>query len=149
MSAPSSPPDWTRLETFRFGDGPDLADELLALVLAGTKTATCWAARHGLLTQIGKRMVVLDGADRPAAILETLEVTERRYLEVDAAFAHDEGEGDRSLGYWRAAHREYFEKEGCFAPDMPLYCERFRLVRRIDPAEIPAGWSKPAGQGIS
>ena len=29
--------------TFSFGDSPELAEELLALVLAGTKTATCGA----------------------------------------------------------------------------------------------------------
>jgi uncharacterized protein YhfF len=31
--------------TFSFGDSPAMADELLALVLAGTKTATCGARR--------------------------------------------------------------------------------------------------------
>jgi uncharacterized protein YhfF len=31
--------------TFAFGDSPALADELLALVLAGRKTATCAALR--------------------------------------------------------------------------------------------------------
>ena len=31
--------------TFQFGDSPELADELLALVLAGAKTATCGALR--------------------------------------------------------------------------------------------------------
>ena len=31
--------------TFAFGDTPQMADALLALVLAGTKTATCGALR--------------------------------------------------------------------------------------------------------
>jgi uncharacterized protein YhfF len=52
--------------------------------------------------------------------------------DVDQAFAFDEGEGDRSLAYWRAAHRRYFSRQGTFAPDMLLNCERFRLVARID-----------------
>jgi len=50
---------------------------------------------------------------------------------VDAAFAHDEGEGDRSLAFWRSAHRAYFTRLGQFAEDMPLCCERFRVVQRI------------------
>ena len=33
-------------ETFRFGDSKALCDRILALVRAGTKTATCEAARH-------------------------------------------------------------------------------------------------------
>jgi uncharacterized protein YhfF len=42
--------DWQDLETFSFGDGPDLANLLLELVLAGTKRATCWAESQGLLS---------------------------------------------------------------------------------------------------
>jgi uncharacterized protein YhfF len=35
--------DDAELERFAFGDSPQMADALLALVLAGTKTATCSA----------------------------------------------------------------------------------------------------------
>jgi uncharacterized protein YhfF len=62
------------------------------------------------------------------AILETVELARRRFAEVGAAFAYDEGEGDRSLEYWRQAHTEYFTRRGEFSPDMELHCERFRLV---------------------
>ena len=58
--------DWRSLETFSFGDNSALADELADVVLQGTKTATCWAASQGLLTEVGKRMVMLDGAARLA-----------------------------------------------------------------------------------
>jgi uncharacterized protein YhfF len=61
-------------------------------------------------------------------VIETLEVSYRRYNEVDAAFAYEEGEGDRSLRYWREAHRSYFGRMGRFSEDMMLMCERFRLV---------------------
>jgi uncharacterized protein YhfF len=125
---------WRSLETFSFGDGPELADELAELVLEGRKTATCWAASEGLPTELGKRMVVLDGAGRPRAVIETVELTQRRFDEVDAAFAHDEGEGDRSLACWREDHRRYFTRRGQFAPDMLLWCERFRVVETIDSA---------------
>ncbi len=126
--------DWSQLESFSFGDGPALADELAALVLAGTKTATCWAASDGTLTHVGKRMVVLDGSRRPLAIIETVELSQRRFNEVDSEFANDEGEGDRSLTYWREAHRRYFRRLGQFAEDMLLYCERFHVVERLERA---------------
>lgn len=119
---------WTSLESFAFGDLPAMADALGALVVAGTKTATCWAANEGEITHPGKRMVMLDGRGRPWAVIETLEVIRRRFDEVDAAFAHDEGEGDRTLADWREGHRRYFTRHGQFSPDMPLFCERFRLV---------------------
>jgi uncharacterized protein YhfF len=126
--------DWRSLETFSFGDGPALADELAALVLEGKKTATCWAASQGLLTQVGKRMIMLDGAGRCRAVIETVELVERRFPDIDDAFAHDEGEGDRTLAYWRKAHETYFSRLGQFAPDMLLWCERFRLVETSDRA---------------
>jgi uncharacterized protein YhfF len=120
------------LETFSFGDSPDLANELLELVLSGTKRATCWAESQGLLSaEVGKMMVVLDGQVIPRAVLKTIELTKRRFDEVDEAFAYDEGEGDRSLQYWRNAHTRYFTRLGRYAPDMMLWCERFELVERI------------------
>ena len=117
------------LESFAFGDSPELMDELLELVLIGKKTATCWAASEGDKgAAVGKRWIAKDGQGRPSVVLETVELARRRLGEVDAAFAHDEGEGDRSLEYWRQAHTEYFTGRGEFSPDMELYCERFRPV---------------------
>jgi uncharacterized protein YhfF len=124
-----------RPETFTFGDNPNLADELATLVLAGRKRATCWAICDGKLTEVGKRMVMLDGAGRPCAVLETLELVQRRFGDVDAAFAFEEGEGDCTLAYWRQAHRDYFSRKNQFTEDMLLWCERFRVVETIAGAE--------------
>jgi len=109
--------DWQNLQTFTFGDGPELADELLDLVLQGRKRATCWAESQGLLSaEVGKLIVVLDGKGTPKVVVKTVELTKRRFDEVDEAFAHDEGEGDLSLRFWRAAHTRYFTRLGRFAP---------------------------------
>lgn len=76
-------------------------------------------------------MVVLDGEGVPKAILKTVELTRRRFDQVDEAFAYDEGEVI-GLQYWREAHRRYFTRIGRYAPDMMLWCERFELVERFD-----------------
>jgi|SRR5690348_4041683 len=124
--------EWRHLESFAFGDSPELADELLALVLEGKKRATCWAVAEGMKgAEIGKLMVVRDGGGRPRAVVQTFELTQRRFDEVDEQFAFDEGEGDRSLAYWRAAHQRYFTRLKLFRPEMMLWCERFRLVMTI------------------
>jgi uncharacterized protein YhfF len=124
--------DWHSLETFAFGDSPELADALLELVLSGRKRATCWAESQGLLAaEVGKSMVVLDGRGVAKAVVKTIELTQRAFNDVDDAFAYDEGEGDRSLAYWRAAHIRYFTRIGRYAPDMKLWCERFELVARL------------------
>jgi uncharacterized protein YhfF len=123
--------------TFAFGDSPALADELLALVLAGKKTATCAAEKDYAEDSadkpvVGRRDMVLDGAGRPAAVIETVEVTYRRFDEVDAAFARDEGEGEANLEQWRRDHETYFRRNGGFSTDMELLCERFRLVEILE-----------------
>ena len=55
------------------------------------------------------------------------------YNEVDAEFARAEGEGDLSLNFWRTAHKNFFSrtlpkigKE--FSEDLPVVCERFRVI---------------------
>ena len=124
--------DWKSLEAHMFGDGPDLANELLGLVLEGKKTATCWDAAEGLKgAEVGKPWAVKDGDGVVRCVMETVELTQRRFNEVDAAFAYDEGEDDRTLAAWRAAHTHYFSRNGGFAPDMLLNCERFRLVEIV------------------
>lgn len=121
-----------------WGDSPQMADELGALIAAGTKTATCSAlweyeAEGSPLPETGSKTIVLDGYNDPLCIVETTEVGVRPYNEVDARFAYEEGEGDRSLEYWREAHWRFFSrtlpnigKEP--TPDMPLVCERFRVI---------------------
>jgi uncharacterized protein YhfF len=121
--------DWRRLPRFPFGDGPELADELLDLILVGKKRATCWSAADGEKgTVVGGRWVVEDGLGRPRAVLETTALTQLRFDEVAADFAAAEGEGNQTLGYWRDAHQDYFTRNGGFSPEMLLWCERFELV---------------------
>ena len=122
------PEKYQGLRSFAFGDGPALANELLDLVMRGVKTATCSTEDEPNTSTPGEQWIVLDGSGVPRCVIETTEVTYRRFGEVDGAFAHEEGEGDRSLNYWRQAHRIYFGRQGKFREDMMLMCERFRLV---------------------
>ncbi len=124
-------------QAWAFGDSPELADELLELVLAGTKTATCDAvwrfkADDEPIPQPGDFSIILDGADRPRCVIETTEARVLPMNEVDEQFAYDEGEGDRSREYWYAAHERFFRRilpniDREFDPTMPLVLERFRL----------------------
>jgi len=122
------PEKYRGLRAFAFGDGPELADELLGLVIRGIKTATCSTEDEPNTSTPGERWIVRDGHGEPRCVIETTEVSYRRFDEVDANFAFEEGEGDRSLDYWRKAHRVYFARQGKFSEDMMLMCERFRLV---------------------
>jgi len=134
----ASPASDEAYEAWAFGDGPGLADELGALVLSGRKTATCsalWEVEAGEepMPRVGEKSVVLDGRGEPLCVVETTEVELRRFDEVDEQFAYEEGEDDRSLESWRGGHRRYFSRTlpaigRRFSEDMPLVCERFRVI---------------------
>lgn len=123
-----------------FGDSPAMADELGSLVGQGIKTATCsalweWQAEGGPLPEVGLKTIVLNGQGEPWCIIETTEVTIRPFNEVDASFAYEEGEGDRSLACWREAHRTFFSRTlprigRSFDETILLVCERFRVIYR-------------------
>jgi len=121
-----------------FGDSPGLADELLALVLAGTKRATASLLRdvtvgNEPMPRVGGHVIVLDGAGVPRCIWRTTDVMVNRLIAVDVAFAWDEGEGDRTRADWLDGHRRYFarqaEREGfVFNDDIQTVFERFTVV---------------------
>lgn len=121
-----------------FGHTAEVADALGDLVLRGIKTATCslmwmYEAEQEPLPQTGDLSIILDGTGAPLCIIETIELQVRVYQDVDAQFAYDEGEGDRSLAYWRDVHWRYFAEECAsigreVSLDMPLLCERFKVV---------------------
>lgn len=118
-----------------FGDSAEMADELADLVLRGIKTATCSRYLNGNVLDDGGLSILLDGAGRPLCLVETYEITVRRFCEVDADFAAAEGENDRSLDGWRRAHRTFFSREAVkegyeVGEDMLLSCERFRVLYR-------------------
>ncbi len=73
--------------------------------------------------------MVLDGQDAPVCIVRTTRVELRRFGDVDEQFAWDEGEGDRSLAYWREAHIVYLASVGITIDDDTLVVlEWFELV---------------------
>jgi uncharacterized protein YhfF len=131
MSMPI-PERYKHLPAFSFGDSPELADKLLELVVKGIKNATCSTEDEPNTSVPGERWIVLDGRGEPRCVIESTEVTYRRFDQIDAGFAYDEGEGDRSLADWRRAHRAYFGRLGRFSEEMMLMCERFRLVEVFD-----------------
>jgi uncharacterized protein YhfF len=118
----------------RFGDSPRLADELLHLVRSGTKRATAsLVADLPELPRIGTYWIVCDSAGAPSVILRTTELRLVPFHDVDAGFAFDEGEDDRTLASWRTEHRRYFARRSAalgvpFTDDTLILLERFRVV---------------------
>lgn len=132
---PNAPKDY---EAWAFGDSKEMADGLAKLVLEGTKTAT--ASNYTLyelddepLPSIGLHNIILNGEGEAVAIVETISVEVVPFDEVTEEHAYLEGEGDRTLRYWRDVHEIFFKKEFDtsdqeFHYKILVVCERFRLI---------------------
>lgn len=124
-------------EAWAFGATPAHAHELLALVLAGIKTATAsslWDHEHTgePVPEVGWLNIILDGEGHPRALLETVAVDVVPFAKVTPEHAFAEGEGDRTLATWRDIHERYWRDHSDspkgFAPEMPVVCEQLRLL---------------------
>lgn len=121
-----------------FGDSAELADELLALVLEGQKTATAtlvceFTAESQLLPRIGGHWIACDGSGTPTVVLRSTWLRLGPISSVDDAFAWDEGEGDRSRESWLTDHIGYWkrvtENRGIpWSDGLDVVFERFEVV---------------------
>ncbi|WP_448070507.1 ASCH domain-containing protein [Georgenia yuyongxinii] len=127
-----TPPAWS------FGKDAQEADELLALVVAGVKTATAsalweWEEEDEPLPQGGDLSIVCDGAGEPRLLVRTTSVQVVPFDQVPPEHAVAEGEGDKTLARWRDVHERYFREVlgpygREFAADMPVVLERFTVL---------------------
>lgn len=123
-------------EAWSFGDD---ADKLAELVKAGRKTATCSAlifykSEDEELPQVGEYSIILDSDGDAVCIIRTTSVYVTTFDAVSKEHAYKEGEGDRSLEYWRKVHRKFFEEElkainRQFDEKLELVCEEFEVVK--------------------
>ena len=127
------------VDVWCFGGDDAMSRQLADLVITGTKTATCamlaeFTAEGLAPPRPGDLSIVTDPDGAPRCLIEHTETTICPFREVDAAFAAEEGEGDRSLAHWRACHAAYFTAQarilGCtFDEQTLLVNQRFRLLR--------------------
>ena len=102
-------------EAWAFGDSPAMADDLAALVVAGTKRATAgllaeYQAEQEPLPEPGDLSIIIDGRGAPVCLIRTTDVRVGVLESVDDQFAWDEGEGDRTRASWLREHRAFFER---------------------------------------
>ena len=129
-------------ESFFFA-GPELADELGALVLAGHKRATAalvWSleAEGQAPPRPGALSIVTNARGEALCVIETCHTEIVPFDQVTAAFAAPiEGEGDKSLrfcarrtGTSSAASARVSGREPSLS--MPVLCEQFKVVWRAD-----------------
>ena len=122
-------------EAWAFGEAPD---QLALLVKDGIKTATCSAYdlyqhENESLPKAGEYSVILNSRKEAVCIIQTTKVYVAAFDQVTAEHAFKEGEGDRSLEYWRKVHESFLQKElaainRSFDRNTRVVCEEFKLV---------------------
>lgn len=115
-----------------------LADELAELTKQEIKTATSSAYDFYILEgealpKTGEWNIILNSQDKAVCITRTTAVSIVPYNEVTSEYAYKEGEGNRSLEYWKTAHKEFYSKEYeenglVFKETIPIVCEEFKLM---------------------
>lgn len=128
----------TSFQVWHFGDTPEMARELAELVISDQKIATASLVKvNELKPELAPipdgLSVVTNFEGNPLCVIQTTEIHHLPFNKVDAQFAFNEGEGDRSLDYWRKVHRDYFTKEAReldieFNEESLICCERFKLL---------------------
>lgn len=136
-TAPAISPEMP-YQVWYFGNESRQARDLAKLVIAGTKTATASLLETNKLEPEKAPVddgysVVTNFEGEPMCVIQTTEIRHLAFNKVDAAFAYDEGEGDRTLADWREGHRAYFMREAAemgfqFDENSIVCCERFRLL---------------------
>lgn len=124
--------------SWHFCDNEEDANNLAELTKQNIKRATSslyyWYEIYGkTLPEVEDINIVTDWDGVAQCIIQTRKVTLVPFKEIPEEFAGSEGEGDRSLGYWRETHIDFFSRElrehgKEFSEDMLVVCEEFEVV---------------------
>ena len=131
-----------KISSWQFGDTKKEADKLLNLVLSGKKRATSslydsYKRKKISLPKVGEKSIIKDSKNIPRCLIITTRVSIKSFGKITTSFASKEGEGNRSLNYWRKVHKKFFQKRlkkrGLeFNEDILVVCEEFKVTKKFD-----------------
>lgn len=124
-----------KYQVWAFGGPTDL---LADLVIRGEKTATTSAyslyeLENEPLPKVGEYSIILNSKEEAVCIIQTTKVYLTPFCEVSEKHAYKEGEGDKSLLFWRDVHKSFFSEclsklKVDFNESMKVVCEEFKVV---------------------
>ena len=134
----------TEYEAWSFDDNAKSADELAELVARGIKFGTsslydAYVLEDALdeIPKPGDYSVIINSKNEAVCVIRDYDVYIRPFREVPPFHAYSEGEGDRSLEYWRNVHRDFFDLEArvdrtTFTDESKVVCEKFTVEYLAD-----------------
>ena len=77
--------------------------------------------------------IILNSKNKAICIIQITKVYVAKFKEISKEHAYKEGEGDKSLCYWKRSHKDFFtmcmaEINKKFSEDMKVVCEEFEVV---------------------
>lgn len=120
-------------ECFAFGNSPQMADELLELVLAGKKTATVSVILEDEPhPQIRDVSLVLNGKGEPACTIRTIYLETVRFCDLTWEMVRQEGE-DETFEQWKTGNYGYWMQDAAqrgyiFTEETMITFEQFEVV---------------------
>mgnify|MGYP003624502833 FL=1 len=103
-------------KTIYFYDNEKDANECVNLVVKGSKRATSFSllglqAHNEPLPKIGDFLVITDWSGTAKCIVKTTSVKLKPFFSINEEYAQKEGEGDKSLAYWKKKHWDFYTRE--------------------------------------
>lgn len=123
-------------EAWQFGG--DNPNALAKLVLEGVKQGTSSAYvmyqyEQADLPSVNDYSVILNQQNEAVCIIKNTKVSALKYKDISEYHAFKEGEGDKTLAYWRKVHLPFFKQELAkigvnFDEEMLVVYEEFEKV---------------------
>jgi uncharacterized protein YhfF len=130
-----------KFEAWHFCDNEKDANELVQLVLEGKKRGTAslyilYQIENERIPCVGDLSILTDWDGKAKCIIKNKNVSVLPFKEILTEHARIEGEGDKSLEYWRRAHRSVFKRETDrmgieFNEELLVVFEEFEIVYLI------------------
>lgn len=126
---------------YTFGSEAEMANDLAKLVFSGEKCGTTslyqlYELENERIPQVDDLNVIIDGKGNPICLIINTEIEILKFRDITEQHAFIEGEGDKSLNYWRDAHIAFFtdsyqeNKEVKFDEDSLVVFETFKVIYR-------------------
>ncbi len=132
----------TPYESWHFCNNEADANELAKLTLLGIKRATAslyksFEAENEPIPKIGDLIVITNWDSEAVCIIEVKKVEILPFKDITKEHAKIEGEGDKSLEYWRRGHINFFTEETKelgieFNEELEVIFETFQVVYPVD-----------------
>ncbi len=125
-------------ESWYFCNNEKDANELVGLIKKGIKKATTslhclYEIENEPIPKVSDYVTITNWCGIAQCIIQITNINIISFKEVTPAFATKEGEGDKTLSFWRKVHRKFFtlelkEYSKKFSEGMLVICEEFEVV---------------------